>query len=100
MLVAAAAVRREGVTAMKSKLFAFTSFAVVAVTCLAPVSASALTVVVRSSGVVQHPTPNDFFSTEATCATGEVATGWGFRGDSDPRHFGSLRHAVPIPQTP
>ena len=43
MLAAAAAVRfKRGVTAMKSKLFALTSVAAVAVTCLAPVSASAL----------------------------------------------------------
>jgi hypothetical protein len=42
MLVAAAVVVSEGRLDMKSKFFALTSFAVVAVTCLAPVSASAL----------------------------------------------------------
>ena len=59
-----------------------------------------MTVVVRSSGSVLHPTPNDLFEVVVRCQTGEVATGWGFRGDSDPSHFGSLRHALPIPDTP
>ncbi len=56
--------------------------------------------VVRSSGIVSHPTPNDIFTTEVRCETGEVATGWGFRGDTNPKFFGSLRHALPIPDTP
>ncbi len=59
-----------------------------------------MTVVVRSSGVIQHATPNDTFTTEVRCAMREVATGWGFRGDSDLHFFGSLRHALPIPDTP
>ena len=59
-----------------------------------------MTVVVRSSGPVFHPTPNEHFTTEVRCQTGEIATGWGFRGDSDPSNFGSLRHALPIPDTP
>jgi hypothetical protein len=57
-------------------------------------------IVVRSSGLVTHPNPDDFFQVEVSCEKGEVVTGWGFRGDSDPKHFGSLRHAVPIPDTP
>ena len=56
-------------------------------------------IVVRSSGPVTHPTPDDFFTVEVSCEEGEVATGWGFRGDSDPRHFGSLRHVLPVPDT-
>ena len=63
-------------------------------------SRKSMTVVVRSSGNVQHPNPNESFQVEVRCQTGEVATGWGFRGDSNPLHFGSLRHAVPIPDTP
>ena len=59
-----------------------------------------MTVVVRSSGSVFHPTPNENFSAAAWCEPGEVAVGFGFRGDSDPQHFGSLRHAVPVPDFP
>jgi hypothetical protein len=57
-------------------------------------------IVVRSSGSVRHPTPDDTFTVEVRCEPGEVATGWGFRGDSDPSFFGSLRHVLPIPDTP
>jgi len=57
-----------------------------------------MTVVVRSSGFVEHLTPNDTFTVEVRCETGEVATGWGFTGGSDSSHFGSLRHAAPIQQ--
>jgi hypothetical protein len=56
--------------------------------------------VIRSSGLVQHPFPDQFVTVEVMCEPGEVASGWGFSGDSDPRHFGSIRHAVPIPDTP
>ncbi|MGH9251608.1 MAG: hypothetical protein ACRD0W_19115 [Acidimicrobiales bacterium] len=59
-----------------------------------------MNIVVRSSGLIQHPFPDEFFSTEVRCEAGEVATGWGFSGDSDPRHFGSLRHAMPIRDNP
>ena len=56
--------------------------------------------VVRSSGQVNHFTPDHNFDANVQCEPGEIATGWGFRGDSDPRHFGSLRHAVPVPGDP
>lgn len=58
------------------------------------------TVVVRSSGPIRHYVPDDFVTVEVMCEPGEVATGWGFNGDSDPRYFGSIRHAMPIPNTP
>jgi hypothetical protein len=50
--------------------------------------------------LVFEPQPDTFVSTEVSCQSGEVATGWAFRGDSDPSFFGSLRHALPVPDSP
>ena len=43
---------------------------------------------------------NESVQADATCQPGEVATRGGFRGDSDARYFGSLRHSLPVPDTP
>ena len=55
-------------------------------------------VVVRSSAQVTLPA-NDSVTVTAPCNQGEVALGGGFRGDSQPQYFNSLRHSLPEPDT-
>jgi len=43
-----------------------------------------MTIIVRSSGLVQNHNSKDTFSADVRCETGEVAIGWAFNGDSDP----------------
>ena len=64
-----------------------------------PPGSALANVVVREGG--QFATkPGEATSGEAKCETGEVATGGGFRGDSTPELFGSLRHSLPTPDSP
>jgi hypothetical protein len=53
-------------------------------------------VVVREGTQITLPA-NTSVTASASCNPGEVATGGGFRGDSDPQYFGSLRHSLPVP---